>query len=187
MRLFAALVPPAEVLADLADFLEPRREAGADLRWSDSEQQHVTLAFLADVSAARLDRLVERLEAALTVAPVALRLAGAGAFPNPYAARVLFVDVEDLGGRLGPLARRVRGAANHAGVSVDGARFHPHVTVARSRRPVAATRWIRMLDTYAGPGWVAEEVELIESHLGQGRGGRPRYVTVERFALSAGG
>lgn len=186
MRLFVAVVPPPEVVAHLDDFLAPRRDAGADLRWSDPGQQHVTLAFLAQVPEQRVDRLVAQVADAVTGTAIAVRLAGGGAFPNPYAARVLIAQVEDAASRLAPLARRVRGAANHAGVPVDGGRFHPHVTLARSRRPVEATRWIRVLDTYAGPGWVVEEVELIESHLGEGRGRRPRYVTLERFALSPG-
>lgn len=184
MRLFAALVPPAKVVADLEEFLASRREAGVDLRWSDPEQLHVTLAFLPDAPEARLDRLTEQLAGAVSGGPFALRLAGGGAFPNPYAARVLFAHVEDPGSRLVSLARRVRGAANHAGVSVEGGRFQAHLTLARSRRPIEATRWIRVLDSYESPGWVAEEVELIESHLGQGRERRPRYERLERFALT---
>lgn len=186
MRLFVALVPPAEVVADVEGFLEPRREAGPRLRWSDPEQVHVTLAFLPDAPEDRLDRLVENLAAAVIGAPFALRLAGGGAFPNPYAARVLFAHVEDPAARLAPLARRVRGAANRAGLVVEGGRFHPHLTLARSRQLIEATRWLRVLDGYEGPGWVVEEVELVASHLGQGRERRPRYETLERFAVAAG-
>ena len=48
--MFVALVPPAEAVEDLDAFLEPRREAGRDLRWSAPEQVHVTLAFCGQVS-----------------------------------------------------------------------------------------------------------------------------------------
>ena len=46
MRLFAAVVPPPEAIEDLAAFLEPREEAGPDLRWTTPEQWHLTLAFM---------------------------------------------------------------------------------------------------------------------------------------------
>ncbi len=110
-----------------------------------------------------------------------MHLEGGSAFPNPYAAKVLVADASDPSGHLARLARAVRQAATHAGAPVDGARFHPHITVARSRRPVAATRWLRVLATYEGPGWVADEVELIRSSLGER--GRARHETVARLAV----
>ena len=49
------------------------------------------------------------------------------------------------------LATGARSAAAKAGCEVDGGRFHPHVTLARTRRPVQATRWLRVLDAYPRP------------------------------------
>lgn len=187
MRMFAALVPPEEVTADLDAYLEPRREAGPDLRWTDPEQWHVTLAFMADVPERALDLLVDEVaEAVAPRPPMALRVQGGGAFPNPYAARVLWAGVE--GGEralsaVAALARGVRRAANRAGAAPQGGPFHPHVTVGRWRTPVEATRWTRVLDSYAGPGWVAQEVTLVASHLGEGRGRRPRYEVVASAPL----
>jgi 2'-5' RNA ligase len=57
------------------------------------------------------------------------------------------------------------------------------VTLARTGRPVEATRWIRVLDAYRGPTWQAEELVLVQSHLGEGPRRRPRYETVETFRL----
>ncbi len=184
VRMFVAVVPPPQVREDLDDFLASRRDAGGGLRWSDPDQFHVTLAFLADVPDRALDRLTDALgEAAGRRAVFGIRLSGGGAFPSPYAARVLFADVADEAGHLPPLARAVRAAANHAGAAPDGGRFRGHLTLARSRQPVEATRWLRILDTYEGPGWVVEDVELIASHLGEWRERRPRYETVARLPL----
>ena len=61
MRLFVAVVPPDDVLDDLDAHLEPRREAGPEIRWTDRHQWHVTLAFLGDVPERRLDDLTEAL------------------------------------------------------------------------------------------------------------------------------
>ncbi len=184
--MFVAVIPPAEVIEDLEEFLEPRREAGPDLRWTDPEQLHLTLAFLPEVSPASVDRLIYALGERLASVPaLAVRLAEGGAFPNPYAARVLFAGVAGAEGRLESLARAARGGCVRAGAGVDGGRFHPHVTIARSKRPLEATRWIRVLQAYDGPGWVADEVALIESHLGGGRGRRPRYERVATVPLAS--
>lgn len=188
MRMFVALVPPDDAVEHLGEFLEPRREAGPDLRWTAPEQWHVTLAFMAEVAERHLEDLQERLErAARRRAAFAVTLAGGGAFPNPGRAKVLFagVDAGEHAEELRRLATGARAAATKAGADADGGRFHAHVTLARSRRPVEATRWLRVLDAYRGPAWEAAEITLIASHLGEGPRKRPRYETVATFPLGA--
>ena len=43
---------------------------------------------------------------------------------------------------------------------------------------------MRLLDGYAGPPWTVDRVTLVESFLGQGPRGRPRYETVDTFPLT---
>ena len=45
--------------------------------------------------------------------------------------------------------------------------------------------WLRVLEGYAGPQWTAREVTLFVSHLGEGRGGRPRHEPVAVLPLGA--
>jgi 2'-5' RNA ligase len=185
MRMFIAVVPPVEVVEDFAAFLAPRQEAEPGFRWTVPEQWHVTLAFMPALADRHLDDLEERLARAAarrTAFPV--RFAGAGAFPDPARAKVLFTAVETEGPELRHLATGVRAAATKAGASPEGGRFHPHVTLARTGRPVEATRWLRVLDTYQGPRWSATEVALVASHLGEGPRGRPRYEVLATFPLA---
>jgi RNA 2',3'-cyclic 3'-phosphodiesterase len=188
MRMFAAVVPPPEALEHLDEFLDVRREVG-DLRWVQADQVHLTLAFLADVPERRLDDLVERLgHAAARRRSVEARIAGGGAFPDVARAKVIWAGLAlDEAGRaeLDRLAAGCRAAATKAGVEVDGARFRPHLTVARTRRPQEVTRWVRLLDGYEGPAWPVEELVLVESHLGEGPRGRPHHVTVDTLPLGA--
>lgn len=191
MRIFAALAPTESAVEDLASFVEPRREAGEELRWTDPEQWHVTLAFMPQVPERSVEALVDEVASAVGArAPLALRVEGAGAFPNAYSARVLWAGIEGGDGALSSLAalaRGVRQAANHAGAAPEGGRFHPHVTLARLRRPTEITRWIRVFDSYAGPSWLAGEVTIVASHLGEGRGRRPRYEQLATLPLAAAG
>jgi 2'-5' RNA ligase len=189
MRMFVAAVPPADVLEDLEDFLAARREAAA-FRWTVPDQWHLTLAFLAEVPDRAYDDLVERLaRAARKRHPVRATIAGGGAFPNVGRARVLWAGVELSAASFDPreelrrLATGCRAAASKAGIEVAGERFKPHVTIARMGRPVEATSWVRVLDTYRGPSYDLDEISLIASHLGEGPRKRPRYEVLERFAL----
>jgi 2'-5' RNA ligase len=184
MRMFVAVVPPAEVVEHLDAFLDVRREAAA-YRWAPPEQLHVTLAFLADVPDRKLDDLVERLESAAgRRTPFEAAVAGGGAFPNVGRARVLWAGLElDETGRteLSRMATGARAAATRAGVPVDGQRFRPHVTLARLGQPDEVTPWVRLLDSYRGPSWTVDHLTLVASYLGEGPGGRPRYDPVGDF------
>jgi 2'-5' RNA ligase len=186
--MFAAVVPPDEVLEDLEEFLAPRREAGA-FRWTVHEQWHLTLAFMPDVAERHLDDLVERLtRAGRRRTPFTLRVAGGGAFPNAGRARVLWAGVEaDEHARteLDRLATGARAAATKAGAAPEGGRFRAHVTLARLGRPAELSRWVRLLDAYRGPAWEVTALALIASHLGEGPRNRPRYELVDSFALGA--
>ena len=186
MRLFVAVLPPVEVLDQLEAMLEPRRVSGAggELRWTDRHQWHVTLAFFGDVPERRLDDLTEALAASVSGRdPVALRLAGAGTFPNPYAARVLWAGVQQVVGDLEAVAHGIRSSASSVGASPDGATFDPHLTLARFDRPTEATRWIRALSGLETAEWVLGDIALVESHLGKGRGRRPRHEVLAEMPL----
>jgi len=184
MRMFVALRPPDDALEHLDEFLAVRREAAA-FRWTQPDQVHVTLAFLADVPERRLDDLVERLErAAHRRTPTTTRIAGGGAFPHVTGARVLWagLDLDETGRtEIGRMATGARAAASKAGIAVDGQRFRPHLTVARLGRPAEVTSWVRLLDAYEGPEWTTTTVSLVASHLGEGPRNRPRHELVEAF------
>jgi len=187
VRLFAAIVPPADAVEHLDEFLEPRR-AASEFRWTLAEQFHVTLAFMPSVPEHLIDEYGDRLADGLTRTPVpVLRLAGPVTFPNPAETRLLGVGVmpesEGADVVLERMAGRARNAAVTVGTVVDGQRFRPHLSIARLRRPADTTNWVRLLETYTGPEWPVIEVALIASHLGQGPGGRPRYETLAEIPL----
>jgi 2'-5' RNA ligase len=190
MRMFAAVVPPEDVLEELEEFLAPRREA-APFRWTMTEQWHVTLAFMAKVPDRSVEDLVERMtRAGRRRTPFTLRLAGGGTFPNPSRAKVLYAGVQgepEAVEELRRLSTGARAAANRAGAEAEGGPFRPHLTLARMKRPVEATRWLRVLEAYTGRPFLVDEFVLIESHLGEGPSNRPRYAEVARLPLGPNG
>lgn len=190
MRCFVAVLPPESVVEELDAFLAPRRDALPEWRWADPFQWHITCAFMPEVADADLDDLETRLtEAASRRRPMTLRLTGGGAFPNAAAAKVVWIaphgSEADLT-ELGRLATGCRHAAAAAGTEVEGGRFTPHVTLARLGRATDVTAMLTVLDSYAGSTWRADTVHLIASHLGEGRGQRPRYETLGRYPLATG-
>jgi RNA 2',3'-cyclic 3'-phosphodiesterase len=186
MRLFVAIALPAQATGDLDEVVSPLRPAWPALRWTRREAWHLTLAFLGEVdepTAARLPRRLER--AAARHGPLSLSLGGAGAFPSPLRARVLWTGDRGDRHRLEALARTVAGGARKAGVALppEGRGFQPHLTLARCRVPADVRPVLESLAGYAGTPWVAGEIHLIRSHLGA----QARYETLGAWELRAPG
>ena len=185
MRLFVALVPPADALDELAAAVDALR-ATPGLRWTRPEQWHVTLAFLAEVDDRAREALTPRLErVARRHAPPTLALAGGGRFGG----RVLWTRVDGDRAALRRLADAVRAAARRCGLPVDTRPYRPHLTLARTLArardpatdlaPLAAA-----LDGFAGRPWSASDLHLVRSVLGAGPGRTAHHEPVASWPFS---
>lgn len=163
-RLFAAVVPPAEVLDTLDLFVESRRHADANLRWVRRDNWHLTLAFFGDVPDERVEPLQNALDA-VTGSPFTVTLDGAGTFPQPSAARVLYRAISTGTDQLSRLRRRIRTAAERVGVPSDNADHRPHLTLARTRRPAPLIRWLTIVDSFPAQSFTVDGFVLVQSEL----------------------
>ena len=182
-RLFLAVQPSQEVAAELEALVESRRGLEHGLRWAHPEHWHITLAFLGQVAEDTADDLVEDLAGVAGRSPsFTLTIGGAGGFPQPDAARTLWLGVTDGATELAALAQRCRNTASRLGIRIEGGGFHPHLTLARSRGS-DARRWLAVIDSFGSFSWRVDDFALIDSELT--RGG-PRHRVREQFALGGG-
>ena len=185
MRLFVAIVPPGPALADLAAAVAPLQTTAPQLRWTRPEAWHLTLAFLGDVAERRQSDLEVRLErAARRHPPQVLAIAGAGAFPGPARATVLWAGFHADRQGLRRLADSVAAGARRAGAPPpdEGRRYRPHLTLARSRSPADVSSLVAALSELAGPAWTAGEIALVRSEPVAGQG--QRYDVMARWPLA---
>jgi 2'-5' RNA ligase len=185
MRLFVALTPPLDALAELDRAVAPLRPEWPGLRWASVDRWHVTLAFLGQVDESRLAGLSERLErAAGRHHGLQLRIGRGGAFPSAGRAQVLCAHISGepaaLEGLRG-LAASVAAGARRAGAPPpdEGRRYRPHLTLARCRQPANLTSLVESLSGFTGKSWDATEVELILSKTGP----QPSYQTIGSWPL----
>lgn len=179
MRLFAALDVAADVAGALDDALVPVRARFDELRWTQADRWHLTVAFLGAVDAP-LARVTGALAAAAAAAParIGLELTGAGRF----ARRVLWLGVrDDPEGAVAALGRRAQASLAGAGLPVDRKPVRPHLTLARSRRGAPVGDEVVAAVPAVDGHWEVGDLVLYRSHLG---GNRPaRYESLVRLPL----
>jgi 2'-5' RNA ligase len=136
VRSFVAIELPDELKRELDEVIGQLKSAGGQtgVKWVDPRSIHLTLKFLGDVDADRLDEITVALaEAARRIPRFRLAVAGLGVFPNPGRVRVAWVGVSGETDVLERLQRRVESALARLGFSAESRRFTPHLTLARVR------------------------------------------------------
>ena len=175
-----ALRPPEDVLEAVAASVSPARSVRGGLRWEQRERYHLTLQFLGPVR--ELAPVADALaRAASGREAFTFQLGGAGAFPKPGRARVVWIGAARGGDALDGLAGAVAGALGPLGYEPDRQAFHPHLTVARLKVPDNVTDVLAAIGPEpVGEAFTAGEVVLYQSELSsQG----PTYTVLERFSL----
>jgi RNA 2',3'-cyclic 3'-phosphodiesterase len=182
VRLFAAVVLPDDVVADLDAALADHRDEL--LTWTLPEQWHITLAFYGQVEEKRVPDLKARLTRAAKRYPVlSLALDGAGRFDE----RTLWAGCSGDVATLRDIARSVVAAGRRVGASSanDAFRFRAHVTLARARRPVDLRPYVAALNAFRSRSWTVDAVCLVRSRLGAGEERHSRYETLSTHPLAA--
>ncbi|MFF4575016.1 RNA 2',3'-cyclic phosphodiesterase [Streptomyces sp. NPDC001410] len=190
MRLFAAVLPPEDVIRELAtEVAKLKRLPGAEgLRWTNRPGWHFTLAFYGEVDDAVVPDLSARLgRAARRTSPFPLSLRGGGQFGR---GQVLWVGADGDLPALRLLADRTEAAAVKSGVPMgEHRRYLAHLTVARSRYSVNVRPYVQALNTFTSRTWTMSELALVRSNLPKSGvpGEQPRYETVAHWALGGAG
>ena len=121
-------------LADLQGQLKAKVPQGS-VRWVKPEGIHLTLKFLGDVPANRIEDVKRALIQACAGFPAfSFSVGGLGCFPNPRRPRVVWVGVQEESGTLKRLQKAIEDGMEKLGFAPEGRRFHAHLTLGRTQR-----------------------------------------------------
>lgn len=161
-----------------------RSEPGVpDLRWTDPDGWHVTLAFLGPTDPNAVPRLAHALEQAVRpMQPPRFASGRFGAFPRVEAAQSIWLGLDDPSGGLAHLAAAVQVAV----LEPDRRRpLRAHLTIGRSRarhgEPLGG--WLASRRVPSAKA-VVRDVVLYRSHLGREPA---RYEEVARIPVGGAG
>jgi 2'-5' RNA ligase len=130
MRLFVALDIDPAIRSRIAQFMDGVRGFAPDARWVSAESMHLTLKFIGEWPAERLDELKGAL-AGVRGEPTEITFSGSVFFPTPRSARVFWIGIQ-AGPELAALAAAADVATSALGIESEQRAFTPHLTLART-------------------------------------------------------
>lgn len=191
LRCFVALELDDGARRDLDRLIQGLRRSGADVKWVEAGNLHITLEFLGDVPSGQVPDIVRALEIVATThrvdgAVFEVGLSGIGTFGPAANPRVIWVGPEPGRAEVADLAARVETVLVPLGFPRPGRGFSPHLTLGRCRSAKnleALGASLRSLAGYRGPKVRAERFLLLSSDL---RPTGPVYSPLGAFSLVAG-
>ncbi len=194
MRCFIALEMPGPVKEHAAGLISELKSAGADIKWVEPMNLHLTLQFLGEVEPELVPRLQEALAGACAECPsLELAVAGCGAFPGLKSPRVVWLGLKGMTQELAGLAGAIQAANRPLGFEPEQRAFKPHLTLGRLRRrkrggkkgPPSGplSRELAGLAVHRGPAFTAGRVVLMQSTL---TSSGPIYEPLFRASLGRG-
>ena len=135
-RLFLGVDLPPSAKEECLRISRWLKQTGADVKWVEEANFHVTLKFLGDVKEGRIPEVTAACEAVSRDQPAfSFSLSGLGAFPSATAPRTLWIGAQTSGQPFERLAQDLEETLGRLGFEREERVFHPHVTIGRVRSP----------------------------------------------------
>ena len=184
MRLFIAVDLEGPVAEKVEGLMENLRKIGADLRFVDSRQVHITLKFLGEVDVSRVKGISESIRTALQgIDSFKLSIEGLGYFGSRNSPRVVWLGIGAGKQQLAGIMSRLEQSL--AFIRREERESNPHLTIARARTARNSESLVQEIGLHKDVK--AGEVDVKEIKLKQSIAGRegPEYSDIWVFRLGA--
>jgi 2'-5' RNA ligase len=138
MRIFIAIELNEEMHNKLAAIQSKLKPAGADVKWVEPQNIHLTLKFLGETPPEKIEKIKNTLDAiAANTNTFNISLSQIGAFPNINSPRVIWVGIKDVGApcNVTLLASEIENELAKLGFPKEDRPFSAHLTLGRVRSP----------------------------------------------------
>jgi 2'-5' RNA ligase len=136
MRTFIAIELPLEIKNRLTQLQKELRETGADVKWVEPRNIHLTLRFLGDISKEQLNRIETALDKlAINNHAFNATLSTLGVFPKIEFARVIWVGINEGEKEAIAVAKDLEDRLQGLGLPKEERPFSTHITLGRVRSP----------------------------------------------------
>ena len=184
VRIFFAIDLPLSVKEALGKYIGALKKGSKSnaIRWTKSENLHITLQFLAEVRSEHIASLIENVRKELDreLQHLSLRFGSVQLFPSPYRPRVIVLDVGPQD-QLAEIANLIGRAIQASSYEIESRPFRAHLTLGRIKHPHGLN--LSFLSEQASSG--IENIEVCEVALfrSQPQEEGSMYAVMERLAL----
>lgn len=134
MRLFIAVPLPEKIQNQIFQESSDLRGSDAPIHWIPHENLHLTLKFLGEVPADRIQKIQDSMiNAVKDFHPFEINFAGVGAFPSLTHPRVIWVGTTEGQETLAKLAKELENQLEVLGFSKEERPYKSHLTIGRVR------------------------------------------------------
>jgi 2'-5' RNA ligase len=169
-----------QVLSQLTAAQKLLKETGADLKFVEPKNIHVTMRFLGDISPGMVDKIHKAIEN-IKFTPFTIQLCGLGVFPSLNYPRVVWAGmtggVEQLKNIFDQLEPQIRAL----GFAADAYGFSPHLTIARVRSGVNKQRLAELVTKKADYDFGTIKADCLRLKRSQLSPKGPTYSTLREF------
>jgi 2'-5' RNA ligase len=168
IRTFICIEIPDSIKERIARLQQTLPQQNAKISWVKSSNIHLTVKFLGDVAATRIQTLCSAVERAAGVSRAfEIEVGGAGCFPSKRNPRIFWVGLTGVLPVFAQLHGLIDEELAREGFPRDARKFSPHLTIGRVRSPENASLVAEALITtgFEPESFQAREVIVMRSDL----------------------
>jgi len=184
MRLFVAIHIPESIRKSIASVLQEFRTIDPNIKWIKIENLHLTLKFLGNTDASKLDSISKTLVMIRSEDSISVHFTGLGFFPNRRRPNILWAGIR-ASPNLRTIVEEIDQRLAVVGFPLEQREFAPHLTLARLAETGLSAKLIAAIDQISSRefgGFRATQFHLIESDL---KSSGAEYTTLHSFSFVA--
>ena len=172
MRSFIAIELPKEIKDTLAQIQETLKKQGADVKWVEPKNIHLTIKFLGEIDEQKLAKVISIMEEAVKDKNTfSLRIWSLGAFPKLDYPKVIWVGLKQGDRETKIIAEGLEEKITKLGIPKEKRSFSSHITLGRVKSNLNRLNLVTVLKNLEGSlekenlEFVATKITLFKSTL----------------------
>ncbi|MFA5345106.1 MAG: RNA 2',3'-cyclic phosphodiesterase [Candidatus Omnitrophota bacterium] len=134
MRAFIAIELPREIKNKLSELQTLLKKSGADVKWAEPKNIHLTLKFLGEIDKNKSVKIAEIIaDTAKKSRQFRISLSSIGAFPNIEFAQVIWVGIDKGDKAIKALVKELEERFEKLGILKEKRPFSSHITIGRAK------------------------------------------------------
>jgi 2'-5' RNA ligase len=169
IRAFIAFDLPDDVLETISEIQKQLQKKGLKLRWVSVCNIHLTVKFIGDLPADRIDRVAHIMsESAERFSPITIHASGMGVFPGLRRPNVLWMGIRGEMDLLICFQKTLDENLERIGIRAEKRPFRGHLTIGRVKGDPdmeLLKESLRLFDDFQTRPFTIKEVKLFQSEL----------------------